>query len=446
MLSRNRVLMSLCLVFLLAIAAIAEPKAPLATLELDDGDTVVFLGDSITHQCLYTQYVEDFFYTRFPDRRIRFHNAGVGGDTAADALARFDRDVGHYKPKYVTVLLGMNDFRYRPFDAETFETYRRDMRRLIERIVGIGAMPVLITPTMYDTRAALDRNPDMKPERVRLYNPTLAFYGGWVREQAFANGYGFVDMYSLLNNLTLEVRKKDPQFTFIPDAVHPGAPGQLVMAFAILRDMDLSRNVSDVRIGGHGKVKVRASGGKLTDLRFSGDGLEFTFAATSLPYAIVPEAKQGSDLLRLEHRQAKQNIQVHGLDPGQYQLLIDDQPVGTYGAAKLASRIELQENMLTPQYQQALAVAELNRQRNDEAVRPLRNLWSKKKQLRHARAQLEAKPDDEQIAKRVADLEASVADFEDQIAALEEKTRGFEDRIYELNQPGPHRFRLVRLD
>ena len=103
----------LCLGLMLSISIRAsadeELAAPLAKLQLADGDTLVFLGDSITHQCLYTQYVEDYFYTRLPKARIRFHNSGVGGDRAIDALNRFDRDVAFYKPKYVTVLLGMND-------------------------------------------------------------------------------------------------------------------------------------------------------------------------------------------------------------------------------------------------------------------------------------------------------------------------------------------------
>ena len=90
-------------------------KKPIAKLDLKNGDSIVFLGDSITHQCLYTQYVEDFFYTRYPHMRLKFHNAGVGGAKAWDALARFDRDVAAYKPKYVTVLLGMNDGRYQTF-------------------------------------------------------------------------------------------------------------------------------------------------------------------------------------------------------------------------------------------------------------------------------------------------------------------------------------------
>ena len=121
---------SLLITFALVIGAVtaqADNKSPVATLDLQDGDCIVFLGDSITHQRLYTQYVEDFFYTRFPVKRIKFHNAGVGGAKAWDALERFDRDVAAYKPKYVTVLLGMNDGRYQPFDEETWQTYYDDM-------------------------------------------------------------------------------------------------------------------------------------------------------------------------------------------------------------------------------------------------------------------------------------------------------------------------------
>src|SRR6185295_12861719 len=109
--------------FATSAARAQDFKAPVARLDLVAGDSVVFLGDSITHQRLYTQYVEDFYYTRFPGLKIKFHNAGVGGARARDALDRFDRDVAAYKPKYVTVLLGMNDGSYIPYDEKTFQTY-----------------------------------------------------------------------------------------------------------------------------------------------------------------------------------------------------------------------------------------------------------------------------------------------------------------------------------
>ena len=130
-------LLTLLTSLVLASAAVAQTNAfkPIhAKIDLKDGDTLVFLGDSITHQCLYTQYVEDYFYTRFPKMRIRFHNAGVGGDRATNALVRFDDDVAAFKPAYITILLGMNDGSYRDFDKAVFDTYQRDMTLLLDRI------------------------------------------------------------------------------------------------------------------------------------------------------------------------------------------------------------------------------------------------------------------------------------------------------------------------
>ena len=169
-----------------------QPAAPVfkpivEKLDVADGDTVVFLGDSITHQCLYTQYVEDYFYTRYPKMRLHFHNAGVGGDRAKEAIARFDDDVAAFKPKYVTVLLGMNDGGYRDFDKTIFDNYQRDMNTVLEKIAEIGATAVPMTPTMHDARAArLGKSP--QEPRDTYYNGVLALFGGWLREQAQVRG------------------------------------------------------------------------------------------------------------------------------------------------------------------------------------------------------------------------------------------------------------------
>jgi hypothetical protein len=47
-----------------------------------EGDTVVFLGDSITAARTYGKIVENYTLLRYPDRKVRFVNAGRGGDTA----------------------------------------------------------------------------------------------------------------------------------------------------------------------------------------------------------------------------------------------------------------------------------------------------------------------------------------------------------------------------
>lgn len=427
---------------MIASSLLAESQAPVATLDLQDGDCVVFLGDSITHQRLYTQYVEDFFFTRYPTKRIQLHNAGVGGATAWDALARFDRDVAAYQPKYVTVLLGMNDGRYQSYNEKIWQTYHNDMSTLIERLVDINAVPVLITPTMYDSRAALAR----KKKPAENYNSVLAYYGTWLREVAVNQGFGFVDMWGPLNNLTLDQRKTEPDFTLIPDSVHPGPAGQLVMAFAIIQDLDLGGDISSIQIitNAEGEAETHVSGGQISDLQTSSTSIQFTWTANSLPWVVPAEAQAGAKLLNMGHRASRESLGVHGLRPGKYDLSIDGQSVGTYSDIELAHHIELQDNDKTPQYRQALQVAELNKQRNKGPIGQLRGEWSQFQQFARTRRQVSESPDNEELVKRLSDLEQRLEGREERIVRYEAAAKELEDKIFEINQPAARRYVLQR--
>ena len=419
-------------------------KTPVGKIELKAGETLVFLGDSITHQCLYTQYIEDFFYTRYPKQRIRFHNSGVGGDRAADALIRFDADVAAYKPKYVTVLLGMNDGSYRPFDQGTFDTYEQDMIKVVEEIRRIGAVPVLMTPTMYDARAARIANRGSEPMRT-YYNAVLAYYGARLRELAMVEGLGFVDMYSPLNNLTGAARTEDASFTMIRDAVHPGSAGQVVMAAAILNDMHANRQVFSIHVTVRpsGDAKISVSGGTAVMIEGSAQRLAFSVLAEALPWVLPADAELGYQLTKAGHRLSRESLRISGLQPGSYQLCIAGKPVGHYSDLQLGRGIELQANPNTPQYQQALAVAQLNQQRNDEAMRPLRNLWRDKKMQRRAAAALKANPDDAKAKAQLDRYNKKLEKFDEQLAALQVKINEFDDKIYEANQPQELRYELA---
>lgn len=426
----------LCLANTQAEDAVVFPSLP-AKIDLQDGDTFVFLGDSITHQRLYTQYVEDFFYQRFPDRRINFHNAGVGGARAWDALARVSRDVLHYKPRYVSVLLGMNDGSYRPFDADVFATYSKDMTELVGKLRKGGAIPILMSPTMFDSRAAR-LNPRRKRDPAMLgeYNSVLAYYGRWLQEQAVENGFSYVDMFGLLNDLTVEAREKDPAFTLIKDAIHPDPPGQVVMAFAMIDDLGLRKGLSSIRIQPSAKgMKARASGGNVEGLKVTDATIEFNWTANALPWVLPEEAQVGVDMLHLGHKATSEALSVNGLASGSYELLIDDVAVGTYTDVQLARRVELQGNAKTPQYQQALEVAMLNKQKNEGPVKQLRDGWRTFQQWARRSRDLTSQPNNQELVAAVAKDQQRLASLEENIKAAEAGAKEIEDKIYKVNQP-----------
>jgi lysophospholipase L1-like esterase len=106
----------------LALAALAT-SAHGQQFALKDGDTVVFYGDSITAQRLYTRYAEDFVLTRYPALHVHFVNAGVPGDSTSGGYAgtmaeRVQRDVAPFQPAMITVMLGMNDGGWATGSAE----------------------------------------------------------------------------------------------------------------------------------------------------------------------------------------------------------------------------------------------------------------------------------------------------------------------------------------
>lgn len=416
----------------------AEANKPLAAVAAKpsafkpkDGERIIFIGDSITHQCLYTQYVENFFYTRYPAMRIQFRNAGVGGDRAADVLDRFDDDIASFTPTIATVLLGMNDAGYRDFDRETFETYERDMNSLLDRLDALKCRIILMSPTMFD-HLAFEQQVAKNPARGKIspvnYNAVLAYYGKWLQETARKRGHDFVDLYSPLNTFTTQQRRQDPNFTLIPDAVHPAADGQLIMAYALLQQ--------EGELGGILRTGVRLVNGQWKSLApglvadISGEpgrNVTYTVKTKALPWTEGADAPIGYRLTRAGHTGSQESHIVVGLQGGRYDLVINGQTVGTFDERSLSVHAEVEEDPDSPTYQQAMQVVALNKKRNAEAIHPLRDLYLQRKvKLRAAKQKAS-----------MAEFEAWLPEFHAKQAELQAKAAAIEDEIYKANQPKP---------
>jgi lysophospholipase L1-like esterase len=79
---------------------------------------------------------------RLPGRHVDMHNAGIGGETDVQMMARFDRDVMAYKPDLVIWQLGTNALLKE--DGVTRDAPR--IKAGIERLKAAGADVVLMNP------------------------------------------------------------------------------------------------------------------------------------------------------------------------------------------------------------------------------------------------------------------------------------------------------------
>ncbi len=408
----------------------AAPKAPAAPvgLELKDGDRFIFIGDSITHGCLYTQYVENYFYTRYPNMRLHFRNAGVSGDRAQDVLNRFDEDIAAFKPTIATVLLGMNDGGYKDFDKAAFDTYAKGMTEILDKLKALNCRVIVMSPTMFDHQAwdiRIKEKPDYAKGRVVTgYNAVLAYYGKWLQETARERKLGFVDLFGPLNAYTVQERRRDPNFTLVQDAIHPGPDGSFIMAYSLLKQSGEAGAIfsSGVRLVSGQWQSLNPA--LVTEVQGNpGRSVSYHVKPRALPWTEFANAPLGTKLTRAGHTASQESHIVTGLVNGRYDLRVNGQVVGTWDERTLSVHAEIEEDPDSPTFQQAMKVIALNKKRNDEAIRPLRNLWGKQKGMFNKRETDKAAYD------------AWQAEFKTQREALEKKASQYEEEIYKINKP-----------
>lgn len=337
----------------------------------EDGETVCLLGDSITARGSLQTNLSDYYLTRFPDRTVRFVNAGRSGDSANGSLRRLKEDVIDHKPTSVAIMFGMNDigrgnYTFNPTEAQiqsqnaSMERYETNMTEVVARIRAEAGDPKLIflTPTPYDQTA------EMETENLFGCNDALGRCGEFARKLAASNAGEVVDFHGPMTALNAKQQKSDPTWTIIGgDRVHPGDPGFLMMTWLFLKEQGAPSIVSKVAVDASADRVTESINAEVTSVKRDNGGVSFSVLAKALPYPIQSGAKAMLDLLPIADDLNQELLSVAGLKEGQYELKIDGEAVGQHSAKELASGINLAFNEATPQFKQAREVAQHNARR-----------------------------------------------------------------------------------
>jgi len=298
-----------------------------------DGDVIVVMGDSITEQHLYSNYLEMWSVARFPKRNLTFRNVGIGGDKSPGGNARFKRDVLAHKATVLTVDFGMNDGYSKTFNEQSFQVYVKGLQGIADQAKAAKIRVAWITPQPLEIR-------EVGPLFTGI-NETLERFCEGPQLIAQKNSGLFVDQFHPYMAVMAKARATDPKNTNITggDPVHPGPTGQVVMAAAILRGLDFQRTVSNVVIDG-GKV-VLAENCEITKLLPKGDNaLAFDCLNFGLPF-FPEEAKGILKWTPLLDEMNRYRLQIKGLADGKYAIQLDDTKILETTAAELAKGVNL---------------------------------------------------------------------------------------------------------
>lgn len=329
----------ICNAFLTILVVITgSPQSFAADYALRDGDTVVFLGDSITAARSYGKMIENYTLLRFPQRKIRFVNSGIGGDTAAGGLKRIERDVFAHNATVLIVAFGTNDIGWGMLaDNEHKQNY-------LSAIQGIVTQCRKRDVRVYICSAAvMAGDPDQGEDSYlqKMCDEGMAL--------SRSLGGDAIDVQRSMREVQRRVAKsnvaiQDPtkhNTMHLADGAHLNELGQFAMAFAILKGLNAPAEVSSATVNAADGRVVETTHCQVTDVVKGNDRLEFTRFDECLPFnyglffalnfRFVPAHTELNHYL----------LTVTNLPDGRYDVLADDRGVGTFTARQLAGGVNI---------------------------------------------------------------------------------------------------------
>jgi lysophospholipase L1-like esterase len=398
---------------------------------IHDGDRVVFLGDSITEQRLYTTYLEAYTLARFPALKLTFRNVGWGGDTAwlrqrshpdetklfaaaeapqqamvDDAVKRgLERDVLPLRPTLVTIDFGMNDHSYQAFREDIFRAYARSQAQLAKVLEAAGARVIFITPQPIEEKRP-DPDQDVRNQSLRKFSDGL-------KDVATREGALYVDEFAPYMAVMLHERSSNPSaFIGGGDAVHPGPIGHTLMAWAILKGVSAPPEVSQAEIDLPAGTVAGAEKCAISNVKVADGGLTFDRLDEALPMPIDARAEPALKLAPVLDDLSRYELVVKGLAPGNYEVKIDGEPATRTTSEKLAEGLNL-SNLPGPVTAQCRAILDLVFKKNDVFFHRWRDVqlanlpsWAQNPVSEQGRAEELAKAD-QQIAELESQIDAA---------------------------------------
>ena len=182
---------------------------------------IVAFGDSITEAVIGIQKEENWLLLlekMCNDPSCHFFNAGVGGNSAREAMARFEKDVLAKEPDLIFLEFGGNNHdpfnKARHVEDEEFIALLEKFRSGLPE--GCKVVVVTFPPVISEKHAIHKSFPDLDLDAALHSQRDI------VRAFAKANNYPLLDLYKLLDPIREEM--------ILPDGVHLNAEGNKFFA------------------------------------------------------------------------------------------------------------------------------------------------------------------------------------------------------------------------
>jgi len=218
---------------------------------------IVCFGDSVTLGIPYVHEHDTFVRVlerRLIERvtqeeRVVCVNEGIGGETSAEGLARFEKSITRREPNLVCLEFGLNDIRYEPDKHVTPEQFARNLHTLYEKCNELGAQVIFMTPNPIINTFHVYSQMPIAEEFYKKWgncNDAVIEYAQVIRDTAQSLSAPLCDIYAAFEAKAIEIEFQGGCFDWrdltclasylrVDDGVHPTALGHELIARELYR-------------------------------------------------------------------------------------------------------------------------------------------------------------------------------------------------------------------
>ena len=268
---------------------------------------------------------------------MSFINAGKGGETAKQSLARLDQDVFGRGATVLTVAYGINDIGW-GFKAD--EAHKQEYLQAIGEIADRCAKHGV---RLYICSAAItSEDPDKATSGFlqQMCDEGLAL--------AKAKGAGTIDVQRTMREIQRRVLAanatkpdKEKQQMHLADGVHLNDLGQMAMAFAILKGLDAPAEVSAATINTSNGLVTAGENCRISGIQLARDGLTFTRTDERLPFNFGLLWSLNEFYIPFGDELNRHMLTLTDLPSGQYEVTAGGRALGFWSADILAHGINI---------------------------------------------------------------------------------------------------------
>ncbi len=210
-------------IHILSVAFALFALTSYADLQVKNGDSVAFLGDSITAYGNvapggYLHLVANGL--KAEGVSISIIPAGISGHKSDQMLARVEKDVLVKKPQWMLLSCGVNDVWHGERGVQ-LEAYKTNIAEIVRSAQEAGVKVMLLTSTM------------IREDQQGAENQKLIAYNDYLRELAEEKGCLLADLNKAMQEAVEKAKTTGEKIT--TDGVHMAFGGNKMMAAGILR-------------------------------------------------------------------------------------------------------------------------------------------------------------------------------------------------------------------